>query len=110
MLNQPLTARVQTNAMNLTYTLGHNEWSDMTESEFNDKMLGGFVRKSDSEKNIDHTLAARAADAPDSKDWVTLGAVTPIKNQVCSSSRSSASSLFACTVRTAFSHASMPSA
>jgi C1A family cysteine protease len=71
------------NGLNLTYTLGHNEWSDMTQDEFNSKMLGGYVAKDESEKNYDLTLSdpARVAAAGDAKDWVALGAVTPIKNQ-----------------------------
>ena len=71
------------NGQNLTYTLGHNEWSGMTQDEFNSKMLGGYVPRAESEKNYDLTLSdpARLAALDDSKDWVALGAVTPIKNQ-----------------------------
>ena len=68
------------NTQGLSYTLGHNEWSDMTSEDFNEVMLGGYVEKAEAEKNyVDpSTLPEATADA---KDWVTLGAVTPIKNQ-----------------------------
>jgi C1A family cysteine protease len=69
------------NSQDLTYTLGHNEYSDMKPEDFNDQMLGGYVEKDESEKNYDYSLADAATDAPDSIDWVTKGAVTPIKNQ-----------------------------
>eukprot|EP00750_Incisomonas_marina_P018921 INCI3175.1.p1 GENE.INCI3175.1~~INCI3175.1.p1 ORF type:complete len:474 (+),score=56.04 INCI3175.1:71-1423(+) len=68
------------NSRGLTYTLGHNEWSDMTEDDFNSQMLGGYVEKAESEKNYDYSLSQIKVTA-DAKDWVTLGAVTPVKNQ-----------------------------
>jgi hypothetical protein len=67
------------NSRGLTYTLGHNEWSDMTEDDFNSQMLGGYVEKPESEKNYDYSLSEIKVTA-DSKDWVALGAVMPVKN------------------------------
>jgi len=71
------------NSQDLTYTLGHNEYSDMTEEEFNSVMLSGYNPNDDREKDYDYSLSdpERVAAAPTAKDWVTLGAVTPIKNQ-----------------------------
>eukprot|EP00591_Stephanopyxis_turris_P018734 CAMPEP_0195541294 /NCGR_PEP_ID=MMETSP0794_2-20130614/50997_1 /TAXON_ID=515487 /ORGANISM="Stephanopyxis turris, Strain CCMP 815" /LENGTH=508 /DNA_ID=CAMNT_0040675389 /DNA_START=81 /DNA_END=1607 /DNA_ORIENTATION=+ len=70
------------NSRGLTYTLGHNEWSDMTADDFNAQMLGGY-EDTERERDYDYTLSdpARVAAADDSKDWVALGAVTPVKNQ-----------------------------
>ena len=41
------------NSQNLTYTLGHNEFSDMTSEDFNAQMLGGYsrVEKPEADKN-----------------------------------------------------------
>eukprot|EP00750_Incisomonas_marina_P012228 INCI16668.1.p1 GENE.INCI16668.1~~INCI16668.1.p1 ORF type:complete len:346 (-),score=58.59 INCI16668.1:85-1122(-) len=71
------------NALGLEYTLGHNEFSDMTAEQFNSVMLGGYSAKPESEKDYDFSLQdpERQAAADDAKDWVELGAVTPIKNQ-----------------------------
>jgi len=69
------------NSQDLTYTLGHNEWSDMTEEEFNSVMLSGYNPNDDREKDYDYSLLEPTEAPPTSKDWTTLGAVTPIKNQ-----------------------------
>ena len=66
-----------------SYTVGHNEFSDMTNAEFKETMTGyktkdSYLRRT---KNVDETLNAKFASAPDSVDWSTKGAVTPIKNQ-----------------------------
>ena len=66
-----------------SYTVGHNEFSDMTNAEFKEKMTGyktkdAYLRR---KKNVDHSLHAKFASAPSSIDWSQKGAVTPIKNQ-----------------------------
>jgi hypothetical protein len=79
-------ARVQEyNSQGLTYTLGHNAYSDMKPEDFNAQFYGGYVESglATREKNYDYSLSdpARVAAAPASIDWTTLGAVTPIKDQ-----------------------------
>ena len=79
-------AKVQDiNSQNLTYTLGHNEFSDMTADDFNAVYIGSYLDNPalNREKNYDMTLADEEtiAATPASIDWVTKGAVTPIKNQ-----------------------------
>eukprot|EP00591_Stephanopyxis_turris_P016574 CAMPEP_0195541590 /NCGR_PEP_ID=MMETSP0794_2-20130614/51165_1 /TAXON_ID=515487 /ORGANISM="Stephanopyxis turris, Strain CCMP 815" /LENGTH=371 /DNA_ID=CAMNT_0040675693 /DNA_START=61 /DNA_END=1176 /DNA_ORIENTATION=+ len=64
-------------------TLGHNEFSDMKADDFYDTYLGMADENPTlhRERNFDHSLKKLADEADDSKDWVALGAVTPIKNQ-----------------------------
>ena len=78
-----------TNAQNLTYVLGHNQFSGMDSVEFkeylgfsNEKLtenLRGFLNAESivvkMEKNVE------LSSLPSSIDWVDLGAVTPVKDQ-----------------------------
>lgn len=71
------------NAKNLSYTLGHNEWSDMTWSEFSTTVMSElFLNRNPKNarrihlKDTEHALAI-----PSEVDWVAQGAVTKVKNQ-----------------------------
>jgi C1A family cysteine protease len=78
-------ARVQeTNSQGLTYTLGHNVYSDIKPDDFNAQYYGGYAESglATREKNYNHELSKVSKDSiPASIDWTTLGAVTPIKDQ-----------------------------
>ncbi|CAN6289086.1 unnamed protein product [Urochloa humidicola] len=73
-------------AGNLTYTLGENQFADLTEQEFLDlyamKAMPSLRRDAGRRKQANFSSSsAGAVDAPTSVDWRAKGAVTPIKNQ-----------------------------
>lgn len=68
------------NAKNLSWTMGVNQFADLTEEEFKARVTGGL--------RIPKKSLRRAATGPfnvtanpTSVDWTTKGAVTPVKNQ-----------------------------
>ena len=65
------------NAKKLSYTLGHNEFSDLTWEEF---FHAGVVGKKKGTSKLLHVSTADET-LPDAVDWVTAGAVTAVKNQ-----------------------------
>lgn len=78
------------NEKNMTYTLGHNQFSGMTVLEFaehlgfasntvTDFQLRGSTRRCNTDS--DCTTITESITAASSIDWVTAGAVTPVKNQ-----------------------------
>lgn len=74
------------NAKNLSYTLGHNEFSDLSPEEFNTRMGFSYKKKTmlrtkmlrSKKLNMVHKVSG---SNPDSVDWVSKGAVTAVKNQ-----------------------------
>jgi len=72
------------NAQSKTYTLGHNEFSHMTNEEFVQYFnLNGHIKPGSLRRNPNGELhvAANKTMIPTSVDWVSAGAVTPVKNQ-----------------------------
>jgi C1A family cysteine protease len=71
------------NSQDLTFTLGHNTFSDITSENFNKQMLGGYAESfhAKREKNFNTQLSDMSDPLPDAVDWTTKGAVTPIKDQ-----------------------------
>jgi cathepsin L len=65
-----------------TYTLGLNNYADLTNAEFNQVMNGLRVNASQTRSANRRTYVAPAGvEAPTSVDWRTKGYVTPIKDQ-----------------------------
>ena len=65
------------NAKNMTYSLGVNEFSDMSHEEFLSTMVGGFLPFVGEEM---HIMSFDQATIPNDADWRGK-AVTPVKNQ-----------------------------
>merc|ERR1719230_794558 len=71
----------ETNAKGLSYKLGHNEFSDLTWDQFRSTHMSElFTNRNPKNHNRVHLKQEKETD-PDSIDWVTKGAVTPVKNQ-----------------------------
>jgi C1A family cysteine protease len=70
----------ETNAKNLSYQLGVNEFADLTSEEFAAAYLGGYQRTNRLLKTEPFPDMS-GIEVPDSIDWVEKGGVTPVKNQ-----------------------------
>lgn len=70
------------NSMGLSYTLGHNEFSDLTSAEFFSMYTGynASLARASKKKRPLHVYNVEEK-LPNSIDWVASGAVTPVKNQ-----------------------------
>jgi hypothetical protein len=70
------------NAKNLSWTEGHNEWSDLTPTEFSEVFWG--YQPSDTESNEYPVHEVQLGEPEvDSIDWTKKGAVTKVKKQSC---------------------------
>jgi KDEL-tailed cysteine endopeptidase len=72
------------NAAQTSYKLAHNEYSHLTLAEFHERFQLGLktptLRKNKELATAPHTAPTSGAN-PSSIDWVSKGAVTPVKNQ-----------------------------
>lgn len=64
------------NSQNLTYTLGHNQFSGMDTHDFREYLLS-FEKPVFETQSVQNEITA----VPKSVDWVAAGAVTPVKDQ-----------------------------
>lgn len=71
-----------------TYTLGHNEYSDLTQDEFAQRFrLGKYSPKTVERDESSKVVAGHLQEdqlplhLPDAVNWIALGGVTPVKNQ-----------------------------
>ncbi|XP_023323528.1 cathepsin L1 [Eurytemora carolleeae] len=63
-----------------TYSVGENEFNDLTNEEFV-SMLNGYQVPAEQEEKQNAVFTPRSTDLPTSVDWRPMGFVTPVKNQ-----------------------------
>jgi C1A family cysteine protease len=64
-----------------TFTVGMNEFGDLTSEEFNSMMKGYNHVENDYFRNLNTAETTATMAGADPIDWVAQGAVTPVKNQ-----------------------------
>jgi C1A family cysteine protease len=70
------------NAKDLSYTLGHNEYTDMMWEDFAEYMgIGLLTERAEGVEPVGTHVYDPSIETADSVDWTTKGAVTPVKNQ-----------------------------
>jgi C1A family cysteine protease len=70
----------EVNAKNLSYLLGHNQFSGMNSDEFQTYLgLSGELKVSYEPRQYE--VSVDSLELPPSVDWTKTGAVTPVKNQ-----------------------------
>jgi len=78
--NRNLARIVKHNEGNHSWTMGINQFADLTPTEFKARYTGGFKMPKKFLRGVTHAPFDVRANPP-SVDWTTKGAVTPVKNQ-----------------------------
>jgi len=69
------------NAKGLSWEMGVNQFTDLTQQEFSDTFLGYIPRQNDYYRSLNLHVAPEGQILAADLDWRTKGAVTPIKDQ-----------------------------
>lgn len=69
------------NTQNLSYTLGHNQYSGMSHDDFIEYMGFHNYERRTIKNNNRNTHFNYVSELPESVDWVEYGVVTPVKDQ-----------------------------
>ena len=64
-----------------SYTRGINQWSDLTQKEWEAAVLGGYKRMGPSKVTRSKTASYKTKDLPANVDWRDEGVISGVKNQ-----------------------------
>jgi KDEL-tailed cysteine endopeptidase len=67
--------------VNQNFTMGVNQFTDLTPQEFKERFVGGFGKKVDLGASSCVSFSGTGKTVPDSYDWRAHNAVTPVKDQ-----------------------------
>lgn len=67
--------------VNQNFTMGVNQFTDLTPQEFKERFVGGFGKKADLGASSCVSFSGTGKAVPDSYDWRAHNAVTPVKDQ-----------------------------
>lgn len=71
----------ETNSKNLTYTLGHNQFSAMDLNDFRTYLGYNFFTMNEKEPIYDNEKQFLRGSLPESVNWIERGGVAPVKDQ-----------------------------